>query len=409
MNPIYKIALMNIFYNKKRSIVTILLGVISTALLIFSTSITEGSHQKMLQNAVEVYPGYVQITHNKFRDNPSFEHLIFDSEAVFKQLDKDEQIKSYTSRFQTAVLFASKEKSTGVILTGIEPSKEKIFSKIYSSLIKGKYINESDKNEVYLGSDLAARLKVDIGDELSFVGTAADYSFCADNLTVKGIFKTGLYEFDASSAFLNKKYFDEVFVSDNISTTIVVMPKDPRNSLKISENINRTIPDDIISKSWEQFMESLLKAMELDSVFGYLTLSIFFLVIAFVILIYTLLVVYSRIKIIGVLKALGTSKQQIREMLLLESVALGIISAFIGALIGGYISFYFSINPIDYGKEFEEQFKQYGMMVTTIPSVFDLGMILRDTVIIFILNMAATVYPIIKVNKYIPIEAINHV
>ena len=409
MNPIYQIALKNIIYNKKRSIVTVLLGVISTAMLIFMSALTDGSHNKMLQNAVEVYPSYIQITHHKFRDSPSFEHLIFDRKEVLNNLAQNKQIDTYSSRFETSVLFASKDKSVGAMITGINPQKEKNLSKLYASLLKGEYLDNNDTNALYIGNELAKRLKIDVGDKISFVGSGADYSFTADTLKVKGIFQTGLYDFDANSAFLNNSYFDEVFVSDNLATTIIVLPKETKKSLKLSDDINMILPEELTSQSWEQFMSSLLKAMELDSVFGYLTLSIFFVVIAFVILIYTLLVVYARIKTIGILKAIGTSKAQIKQMLLFESTVLATISAIIGGLIGAYLAYYFNINPIDYGAEFEEQFKQYGMMVTTMPSEFNLVTIFRDIVIIFILNIIATLYPILKVNSYKPVEAINHV
>ncbi len=409
MNPIYSIALKNISHNKKRSIVTVLLGIMSTALLIFMSALTDGSHDKMLKNAVEIYPSYIQITHKDFRDNPSFEHLIFDKKDILDKLETNQHIHTYASRFETSVLFASDEKSVGAMVTGINPQKEKNLSKLFSSLLEGKYLENTDTNSLYIGNELAKRLKVGLGDELSFVGSGADYSFTADTLKIKGIFQTGLYDFDANSAFINSNYFDEIFVSSNLATTIIVLPKDTKNSLSLSENINKILNKELISQSWEQFMSSLLKAMELDSIFGYLTLSIFFVVIAFVILIYTLLVVYARIKIIGILKAIGTNKKQIMQMLLFESVILATISAIIGGLIGAYLAYYFNINPIDYGAEFEEQFKQYGMMATTLPTDFNIGTIFRDICIIFSLNIIATLYPIFKVNSYKPVEAINHV
>ncbi|MEA3498355.1 MAG: FtsX-like permease family protein [Campylobacterota bacterium] len=409
MNPIYKIALKNITFNKKRSIVTILLGVISTALLIFLSALTDGSHNKMLKNAVEVYPGYIQITHKDFRDNPSFEHLIFDKNLVLNKLQAYNQIDTFSSRFETSVLFSSGDKSIGAMITGIDPKKEERLSKINSSLLKGEYLDNNDRNSLYIGDELAKRLKVDIGDSISFIGSGADYSFTADILKIKGIFKTGLYDFDANSAFLNSSYFDEIFLSSNFATTIIVLPKDIKNSLELSLQIDKNLPKELESKSWEQFMSSLLKAMELDTIFGYLTLSIFFIVIAFVILIYTLLVVYSRIKTIGVLKAIGTSKAQIRDMLIFESTVLSVFSAVIGGIVGGYLAYYFNINPIDYGTQFDEQFKQYGMMVTTMPTEFNIVNIFRDIIIIFILNILSTLYPIFKINSYKPIEAINHV
>lgn len=409
MNPIYSIALKNIKANKKRSFITIFLSICSTVILIFISSFMDGSHNKMLQNAVELYPGYIQVNHKDFRSNPSFDNLIFNRDKTIKTIENNDGVELVSSRFETFVLLSSNTKSIGASITSIEPLKEEYLSILKKSLKKGEYLNPLDNNSLYIGYELAKRLKVDIGDKLSFVGTGADYSFCADIVIVKGIFQTALFEFDSNSAFLNQKYFDEVFVSSNLATSLVVLPKEPKNSQLLSDNINKNLDKELVSQSWQEFMESFVKAMEIDSIFGYLTIAIFFVVIFFVILIYTLLVVYSRIKEIGVLRAIGTTKNQILQMLIFESIILSTLSVIIGGIFGAYLAYYFSINPIELGAQYNEQFKQYGLMATSLPTEFNLVTIFRDMFIMFILNILSTLYPILNLNRYKPVEAINHV
>ncbi len=409
MNHINKIAYKNIRANKKRSMITIFLSLSGTAMLIFVSTFMDGYHNKMLQNAVELYPSYIQIHHKEFKDNPNFDNLIFNRDKIIQKLKLNPQINIVTSRFEASVLLSSLDKSIGVMITSIEPLKEQHISKLKQSLKKGEYLDVNDTNSLYVGNELAKRLKVDIGDKITFVGTGADYSFCADIVKVKGIFQTGSYEFDLNSAFLNQSYFDKIFISDNLATSLIVLPTNPKNSQILSDNINMVLDKELVSKSWQEFMESFVKAMELDSIFGYFTLFIFFIVIFFVILIYTLLVVYSRIKEIGVLRAIGTTKNQILQMLIFESIILSSISVVIGGLIGAYLAYYFSINPIELGADYNEQFKQYGLMATSLPTEFNLTTIFRDMVIMFVLNILSTLYPILNVNKYKPVEAINHV
>ncbi len=409
MKPYYLISLKNILRNKTRSIVTILLSAASTVILIFSTALMDGEHKTMLKNAVELYNSYIQITNKNFRDEPSFDNLIEDSNALVKTLEQNKNIKALSQRFETFVLLNSDTKSLGAMISGVVPSKEEQISKLKKSLFKGSFLEDNDKNSVYMGYELAKNLKVKVGDKISFVGTGVDYSFCADNLFVKGVFKTGLYEFDSTATFINKKYFDEVFISKNLATHIVILPKNIEKSQELSKEISKTLDKTLVSQSWKEFMQSLVKAMQLDSVFGYITLAIFFIVIFFVILIYTLLSIYARIKEIGVLRAIGTKQKEIFKMLLFESVILSFISVIIGGLIGAYLAYYFNINPIDFGSEFEEQFKQYGLQSTALPTDFNLINILRDMIIIFFLCIVSTLYPIFKINHYKPIEAINHV
>ena len=125
-------------------------------------------------------------------------------------------------------------------------------------------------------------------------------------------------------------------------------------------------------------------------------------------MIYTLLVIYARVREIGILRAVGTTPGQVLAMLLLESVLLGLASVLLGGLIGGALAYYFHIHPIVFSG-FEEQFKQYGLALTAMPTAFAPLIIMRDMAIMFVLSVSATLYPIFKVNRFRPIEAIHHV
>ena len=70
--------------------------------------------------------------------------------------------------------------------------------------------------------------------------------------------------------------------------------------------------------------------------------------------------------------------------------------------------------PIDEASDacvsgFEEQFKQYGLAVSAMPTAFQPVTIVRDMLVMFILSVLSTLYPILKINRYRPVEAMRHV
>jgi len=404
----FKIAVRNILAYRKRSIITVLLLSCTTALLVFATAYMDGSHARLIQSSVEIYPGYVQITHPGFRDNPSLENLIFDAAQVSASLKDFPGIAVFAPRFESYVLFSSAEKAVGGMFTGIEPEKEMQISRLAASLKQGSYLTSADNAMVYMGSELARRLKVGVGDQLAFVGTGADYSFAADTLTVKGIFQTGLFDFDSRASFVAKPYFDRMMAAKNYATHFIVQPERPVEAAALAVAIGRRLGPEYEAAGWQQTMAGLVQAMRVDSIFGYITLAIIFMVIFFVVMIYTLLVVYARVREIGILRAVGTGPGQIFAMLLLESVLLGLVSVLLGGLIGGVLAWYFHIHPIVFSG-MEEQFKQYGLALTAMPTDFAPLVIMRDMAIMFVLSVSATLYPIFKVNRFRPIEAIHHV
>jgi len=404
-----KIALKNIRTYKKRSVITVVLSMTTTALLVFGSSFMDGSHSKMIENAVEIYPNYIQITHNKFRENPSYDNLIFATGPLEEILAREDSVAAFGERFETFVLLATDKHSLGVMLAGIEPEKEKSLSRLAQSLFAGDYLDKDDGPVIYIGRELAKRLEVGVGDKLSFMGTGVDYSIAADIVTVKGIFQTGLFDFDLNSSFMNKKYLDEIMASSSVATHLVVMPKEKSQAQQVAAHINSLInTKEYKAESWQEFMEGLVQAMEVDSIFGYITIGIFFIVIFFVIMIYTLLNIHARVREIGILRAVGTGQGQVFSMLIMESCALSLFGVLIGGIIGALFSYYFSINPIMLSG-YEEQFKQYGLAVSSMPTKFSTFTILRDTVVMFILCVLSTLYPIVRLNRYRPVEAIHHV
>ena len=405
---LFKIALRNILSYRKRSVITILLGAISTALLVISSAWMDGSHNQMINNAVEIYSGYIQITETQFRESPSFEHLLFNVEELQAEVESVAGVELFSPRFEAFVLFSAGDKAVGGMLTGMDPEKERSISRLHASLKNGEYLSNTDTNQLYIGNELARRLNVAVGDEIVFVGSGADYSFTADRLLVKGIFQTGLFEFDGSSAFLAKPYFDTIMASDNLATHGIVLPKDPGQADQLAQTIGKKIGAEYQSASWQQTMAPLVKSMKLDSVFGYITLAIVFTAIFFVVMIYTLLAVYARLREIGIMRAVGTTPRQILGILLLESSVLGCISVCVGGLIGASCAYYFNLNPLVFSG-MEEQFKQYGLAVSAMPTAFEPLTIVRDMVVMFVLILLSTLYPIMKVNRYQPIEAIHHV
>ncbi len=411
---LFKIALRELMSHKKRSIVTLLLSAFSTGLFIFVNALSDGSHNQLIRSSVEIYPGYMQVTAHAFEDDPSYEHLIFDAAKEASILKKVEGVKFIAQRFESYALYSTNEQSIGGMFTAIEPENEAKISRFQRSLVSGEYLKSSDINAIYLGVELAKRLKVRVGDKVSFIATGADYSFAADNLVVKGLFKTKLYEFDNSSGFVNKRYFDEVMHSHNIATHIMINPVDVKQIDAITIRAQKAIGGDLEVKNYKNTLKDLILAMEIDTIFGYITLGIFFIVIFFVIGIFAFLSVYARIRQIGILRAIGTTPRQVIGMLLIEALILGILSVGAGGAAGAYASYHYEKHPIELASlvnvDAQEYAKQYNIVAeTTIPTEYNLIKIIFEMFLMMLLNLLSVIYPILMINRFTPTEAIRYV
>lgn len=409
-----KMAVRELLTHKKRSVVTLLLSTFSTALFIFANALHDGSHTQIIRSSVELYPGYIQITHHDFEDNPNFENLIFDADSVKDKLVKMKDITGHAARFESYALYSTSEQSIGGMFTAIEPENEASVSRLKDSLVAGEYLTRDDTNALYMGAELAKRLNVGVGDTLSFISTGADYSFAADNLIVKGVFKTKFYEFDNSAGFVNKGYFDPVMRSDNLATHIIATPRDVADIENVTRHLQKGLGPQVEVKNYTSTLEDLILAMEIDEIFGLITLGIFFIVIFFVIAIFAFLSVYARIRQIGVLRAIGTTPRQIMGMLLLEAMILGTLSVGAGGAASTYATHYYEQHPIELTSwgdvEIEEYYKQYNIVAdVTIPAQYNPTKIMIQMVIMFVLNLLTVLYPIMMINRFTPVQAIRYV
>lgn len=400
------LAVKNILFYKGRSITTFILTYFSATLFIVYVAFMDGSHISMLHNSLKVYTGSIQIYQKDYRDEGGYDYLIYDNKKIFDILDKIDDIKHYSSRIETFGIASSKNDSSAMMLTGVDFKKESVISELKNALKSGVY--DSKANCLYMGSDLAKRLEVNVGDDVSFVGSAIDYSFAADIFRVCGTFKTGMYEFDSSSAFLNREYFDSVFFSENTSSYIVMNVKNLQNNDEIAQKIRPHLDANYKVYTWQELMKAMVEAMKVDSIFGYISMGLFFLVIFFVILIYGFINASSRIKEFGVLKSIGLKNSDIDKLLLYEMLILSISALVVATLSGGYLAYYFEINPIII-EGMSELYKDYGIISDEIPTNFSIFTITWNVLLILFLNILSVIYPIYYIRGFNPIEAMRHV
>ena len=183
----FSLALKNILFYKGRSITTFVLTFISALFFIVYVSMMDGSHNSMLQNALKVYTGAIEIYKKDYRDIGGNEYLITDVKTIEAELDKIEGIVSYTSRYETFGLLSSSEHSAAALVAGIHPEKEISMSQLEVALIDGEFLTADSGNCLYAGAELVKKLQVKVGDEVSFVGGASDNSFAADIFRLCGV------------------------------------------------------------------------------------------------------------------------------------------------------------------------------------------------------------------------------
>ena len=405
----FALALRNILFYKSRSLTTFFLTFFAALFFILYVALMDGSHNAMLQNSLKVYTGAIEVYKKGYREEGGNEYLLDDVGKIEEKLQSIPNIQAFTSRYETYGLLSFKERSSAAMIAGVDPQKEEQLSELKEALFLGEYLKESDANCLYMGAELAKRLKVSISDEVSFIGSASDNSFAADIFEVCGLFQTGDYGFDGNWGFVAKNYFDTLMYSQNKASYVSIRLRNLEDVETTQEQILSALHNTKLEVlSWKELMHTMVEAMEVDSIFGYISITLFFVVIFFVIMIFTFLNLSARVREFGTLASIGLSRRNISKLLFYEMFILSSTALLLATPIAAATAYYFSLYPIVI-EGMSETYKQYGIISDELPLSFDIFTIAWNVAVIYGLNFLSLLYPLRYINSFTPLEALRHV
>jgi len=172
--------------------------------------------------------------------------------------------------------------------------------------------------------------------------------------TVVDVFKSGMSEYDSNLVFCNIEQLQQTrgmidpSTGDRAVTSIQVKLKNFEDADVVVKRLRAAFPAHIYSvRTWQQKQGPLLAAVELET--GILNILLFLIiaVAGFGILAIFYMIVVEKTRDIGILKALGASRQGIMSIFLGYGLALGVVGSGVGVLLG--LTFVYYINEIEKG------------------------------------------------------------
>jgi putative ABC transport system permease protein len=407
-----KMAWRNIWRNPRRTTLTICAIAFSSLLLVFMLSFQFGSYETMINTSVKIQSGHLQVQAEEYQDKKTIRLVVPNPAAVGKILEKIPHVQAYTFRGQAFSLVSSKDRTYGAVVTGIDPIREIQVSRLKKLIRQGSFLAESDSDQALVGKLLARNLRLELGDELTLLGQGRDGSIAATVVTVKGIYSSGIDEFDRSAIQIPLKTFQNVYTMDDAVHEVVIIGKSLSDIAEIKHSIelNLSILDPqkpLKTLDWEELMPGLRQGIEMDLVSGMIFYFLLILVVAFSILNTFLMAIFERTREFGVLMAIGTAPARLTKVLLIESMTMTMIGIFAGILMGSMITLYFQTHGIDISGA-SELLSQFGISGRMHPKLSVLSAV-SGPLAVFMITFFAALYPALKVRRMRPVEAMRAV
>ena len=405
-----KMAWRNIWRNTRRTILTICAIAFASLLLVFMLSFQFGSYETMINTSVKIQTGHLQIQAQEFQEKKNIRQVVPEPEKIAAILKTIPSIAAFTFRGQAFALISSNERTYGVAVTGIDPDREADVSRLKSLIREGDFLTAEDTDQALIGRLLAQNLRVKLGDELTVLGQGRDGSIAATVVQIKGIFSSGISDFDRAAIHIPLKTFQEVYSMQGAVHEVVVIADSLRNINAIKTSVETALSSlnekkPLMVLDWDELMPGLRQSIEMDLISGLIFYLLLVLVVAFSILNTFLMAIFERTREFGVLMAIGTTPGRLTKVLLIESMTMTLIGIVTGIIVGSLITLYFQVHGIDFSGA-SELLSQFGITGRMYPKLSWLSAISGPLAVLMITFLAA-LYPALKVRRLQPVEAMR--
>lgn len=396
-----------IAFNKQKSFsrFIIRLSIVATALsvcvMIVAFAFATG-FQNTISKKIFSFWGHIRVQHYELgKVTISEESPINKNDTVEHILSTNPNVIAINAFATKSAVLENKKEIEGVLIKGIDSRYDS--NQLKSFLQKGRWLSFSDSSyskEILLSNTTAILIKANIGDTIRAVFiNPNDGSTKTRKLIVAGIFKTGVEEIDKTFAITDIRLIQHFNEWDNNKIGgYEVFIKDYKQTQQIADKLQ--LPTIWNAKSLKEINPTIfdwLGVMDTNRNIVFVIMSI----VAIINLITCLLIlVLERVKMVGILKALGARNASIQKVFLYYA---GIISS-IGVGMGCIAGITLCLIQ-QYTHLFKMNEENYYVAYAPVEIVW--WHIVLICIATFILCFAALILPTLLIRRVEPVKAIS--
>lgn len=279
-----------------------------------------------------------------------------------------------------------------VTVAGVIPERHNNIVDIESKLNKGRFFG-LNAGEVAIGWKIADEFSLNVGDKIRLVSS----DNIAGTYTIAGIFETGFFQVDTATVYVPLRDAQTLFGLGTAITSIGLKLSDIYSSDEIADRLAAQVPYE--ASSWMRDYGSLLTGLKAQSATSGLILAFTTIAAGFGIASIMIMSVVSKLKEIGILKAIGATRRQILVVFTLQGTLLAFLGAILGAGFGIGMALGFSTVEVVVGVT--------GKPVQMFPLGLSPEKILLAFGIAITTGFLASLYPAWRAARVDPIEVIR--
>ena len=409
MTLYFKLAIRNVFRNRRRTLITVAaMGVGGAAIIVFG-GFVNSMYIGVRESTIRSQVGHIQLYRKGYSEKGNlapFDYLIRDYATLRAELMKIDHVKTVTARLGLSGLVSTGDTTTSFVGAGVDPEGETELSAL-ARIVEGQDLTSRDPRGIIMGVGLARGFGVRIGDDLTLLTTTTSGSINALAVKVRGVWESSEKAYDDRFLKIALSQVQRLLdVEHGEVQSIILLLDKTENTALVRDQIAQLIQErglDLEIKTWDELALRYHQVRELfGRIFAVLTLIVSIMVV-FGITNTMTMAIFERTREIGTVMALGTRRRGVIFMFILEGVALGVIGGIASVVLGVMLAKIISAIGIQLPPP-PGSTRGFVVQILIVPAVLEQAFRLS-----LITATLASLYPAWRAARLNVVEALRHV
>ncbi len=349
------IAVRNLARNRRRSVLSAAAIGVAAAAVSFLFALLAGYVEDIETNLQSHYVGAVRIRNREYNRydylNPM--HLSVDTAGeLVRTLESIPEVTAVSPRIPfPAALFQDDDRRQLQGL-GVDIRRDREFQNLDTLLVGGR-LPRPDAREGVLGTALADKLGIEVGDTLTILSTTKYRSGNAMSFEIVGLVGYPVAGIDSTRLVVPLSAAERLVRMDNQVVEILLKTAPGTDDRHLAAALeSEQLPPHLEAESWKDISTSYEMIESARAMYN--IIALFFVLLGSTVIINTtMMVIYERLREVGTLAALGMRGGRLVKLFFLESLLLAVLGGFAGVAVGVGVAWPLSIYGINLGSAME--------------------------------------------------------
>jgi len=335
----------------------------------------------------------------------AFEH----NPDLTQQVRAVKGVTGATPFIYTEVMLSAGGGVKGVVLRGIDPGSAPDVLSLLHQMRSGSVqaLQRDGTPGIIIGEELARRLGLAAGSRVNLLSpsgqkTASGYSPRIRPFEVVGIFKSGMFEYDSSLAFVTLAAARDVLsLPAGFLSGIEITVRDVFRADEVAARLDAELGSPFYVRTWMEMNANLFAALKLEKVGMFILLAMVVLIGSFSIVATLVMLVMEKTRDIAIMMSMGATRGMIRRIFMLQGTIIGFIGTLLGYVLG--LSLGWLLKRYQFIKLPENVYT-----LDHLPIIITLSDVLIIGASAMLLCFLATLYPARQAARLEPAEALRY-